>query len=131
VIAAVHSGWKGTQKKILKKTLNNLRHHFNSEADNLYIYIGPSISQKNYEVGKEVAVLFEQKYLKFENGKIYLDVVGANVDMLLEFGISNEQIEVSTLCTFEQKDLLHSYRRDGKLSGRSLGVIAMKVENEK
>lgn len=126
VIAAVHSGWKGTQKRILKKTLNNLKQHYNSKADKLYIYIGPSISQKNYEVGKDVAILFDQKYLKLENGKIYLDVLGANVDMLLEFGIQNEHIEVSTLCTFEQKDLLHSYRRDGKLSGRSLGVIALK-----
>ena len=129
VIAAVHSGWKGTQKRILKKTLNNLSHHFNSRTENIYVYVGPSISQKNYEIGKEVAVLFDQKYLKLENGKIYLDVLGVNVDMLLEFGIPKEQIEISHLCTFEEKDLLHSFRRDGKLSGRSLGVIALMDRN--
>ena len=93
------------------------------------VFVGPSISQMNYEVGKDVAVLFDQKYLKLENGKIYLDVSGANVDMLLEFGIPKEQIEVSNLCSFAEKDLLHSYRRDGKQSGRSFGVIALKDLN--
>ena len=130
VIAAVHSGWRGTQKRILKKTLSNLSHHFNSKAENIFAFIGPSISQKNYEIGKDVAVLFDQKYLNFENEKIYLDVSGANVDMLLGFGIPKEQIEVSGLCTFAEKDLLHSYRRDGNISGRAFGVIALKDSND-
>ncbi|HDZ59011.1 MAG TPA: laccase domain-containing protein, partial [Ignavibacteriales bacterium] len=32
----------------------------------------------------------------------------------------------SKLCTYEYSEILHSYRRDGKLSGRALGIIAMK-----
>lgn len=126
VIAAVHSGWRGTQKQILKKTLNNLKFHWKSVPENLYIYVGPSISQKNYKVGQEVAVQFDQKYLLKKNGKLYLDVVNANIDMLKQFGIPEEQIEISEYCTYEEKDLLHSFRRDGILSGRSLGVIALK-----
>ncbi len=131
IIAAVHSGWRSTQKKILKKTLNNLSHHFNSKPEKLFCYIGPSISQKNYEVGSEVAVLFDTKYLLINrsddnSNKIFLDVKQANIDMLLEFGIPNNQIEVSPLCSFSEKDLLHSFRRDGNLSGRALGVLAMK-----
>lgn len=126
IIAAVHSGWRGTHKKILKKTLNNISHHFNSKPENLFAFVAPSISQKNYEVGEEVAVLFDQKYLLINEGKIYLDVSRINVDFLLQFGIPLQQIETSTYCTYEEKDLLHSYRRDGKLSGRSLGIIAMK-----
>jgi YfiH family protein len=128
IIAAVHSGWKGAQKQILKKVLGNLNFHFKSKPENLYVYVGPSISQKNYEVGSEVAVLFDQKYLLIKEKKIYLDVLGANVDMLLKFGISKENIEVSENCTFEEKDLLHSYRRDGNNSGRMLGVIELKGE---
>lgn len=128
IIAAVHSGWRGTQKQILKKTLHNLRHHFKSLPHKLYVYVGPSISQKNYEVGKETAILFDDKYLKFFNGKIFLDVLSANIDMLHNFGIPEEQIEISPLCTFEEKNLLHSYRRDGSKSGRALGIIVMKGE---
>lgn len=126
IIAAVHSGWRGTHKQLLKKTLSNLMYHYKSVPENLFVYIGPSISQRNYEVGLDVAAYFDQKYLKTQNGKIYLDVAKANLDMLYNFGVPENQIEVSRLCTYDEKDLLHSYRRDGKLSGRSLGVIAMK-----
>ncbi|MBK6536499.1 MAG: laccase domain-containing protein [Ignavibacteria bacterium] len=35
-------------------------------------------------------------------------------------------MEVSELCTFTEKDLLHSYRRDGVKSGRMFGVIGMR-----
>ncbi len=126
IIAAVHSGWRGTQKKILKKVLSNLSFHYKSKPESLYVFIGPSISQENYQVGNEVAVQFDQKYLKVENQKILLDVATANKDILLNFGIPQENIEVSDLCTYKEKNLLHSYRRDGKLSGRMLGVIALK-----
>lgn len=131
IIAAVHSGWRGTQKKILRKTLSNLVHHFNSKPGNIFCFIGPSISQKNYEIGSEVAVLFDNKYLSMKkhsdnSNHIYLDVRQINIDMLYDFDIPENQIEISPLCTFDEKDLLHSYRRDGKLSGRSLGVIALK-----
>lgn len=126
IIAAVHSGWKGTQKQILKKVLSNLDYHFKSGPENLYVYIGPSISQMNYEVGEDVAILFDQKYFLLKEKKIYLDVGRANYDMLLNFGIPKENIEVSEFCTFKEAELLHSYRRDGNRSGRMLGVIALK-----
>lgn len=131
IIAAIHSGWRSTQKKIVKKTLLNLKHHFNSKPENLFCFIGPSISQKNYEVGSEVAVQFDSKYInviKHVTGspKLLLDVRGANLDMLIDFGIPNKNIEVSSLCSFNETDLLHSYRRDGNVSGRALGVLAIK-----
>lgn len=126
IISAVHSGWRGTQLKILEKTIKKLFEDFNSKPENLFVYLGPSISQKNYEVGKEVAELFDQKYLKIINNKFYLDVASANYDMLIENGILKSHIQKSGLCTFEFKELLHSYRRAGLKSGRSLGVIAIK-----
>ncbi|MCL4550793.1 MAG: peptidoglycan editing factor PgeF [Bacteroidetes bacterium] len=129
LIAAVHSGWRGTTKRILEKTLIRLKEEYNSRADDLIVYIGPSISQKNYEVGKEVAQQFDKKYLRYENNKIYLDVASANLDMIYNFGVPTNQVEQSPLCSFEEKNLLHSYRRDGKLSGRSLGIIALKVNS--
>ncbi|GIV46183.1 MAG: hypothetical protein KatS3mg036_1001 [Ignavibacterium sp.] len=126
VIAAVHSGWRGTKEKIVDKTLQILLNDFNCKPENLFVYIGPSISQVNYEVGKEVAEQFDGKYLKLINNKFYLDVAGANYDMLIKRGISSANIQKSDLCTFEYNELLHSYRRDGVKSGRSLGLIAIK-----
>lgn len=126
IIAGIHSGWRGTERKILLKVLNKLKNDFNSSPENLIVYIGPSISQKNYEVGKEVAQKFDKKYLIPKSEKFLLNVAGINYDYLLSFGVPKENIQFSSLCTFDAKNLLHSYRRDGIKSGRALGVIAIK-----
>lgn len=133
VIAAVHSGWRGTEKKILLKVLNKLKEDFNSTAENIVVYIDPAICQKNYEVGQEVAEKFKEKYLipkvrkdSFGREKFLLDIPRINYDILINFNIPKENIQLSSFCTFEMKYLLHSYRRDGLLSGRALGIIAMR-----
>jgi YfiH family protein len=126
VIAAVHSGWQGTENAILLKTLIKLQKEFSSKPGNMIVYIGPSISQINYEVGKEVADKFDQTFVKPKGDKYLLDVSGINYQILLDFGIPQNQIQKSELCSYEFSSLLHSYRRDGNLSGRSLGVIAIK-----
>lgn len=128
-IAAVHSGWKGTEKKILLKTLIKLERDFNCKPNNIVAYIAPSISQKHYEVGEEVASLFDEKYSIKKNAKYFLDLHDANRDILLNFGLLKKNIQVSSLCSFEMKDFLHSYRRDGITSGRAFGVIAIKFNN--
>jgi len=125
VIAGVHSGWRGTVKNILGKTLQILVQEFNSKPEDLLVYIAPSISQSNYEVGEEVAVHFDQKYKKEYNNKFLLDVASVNFDILLMHGIPEDQIEKSPLCSYNST-FLHSYRRDGDRSGRALAVIAMK-----
>ena len=126
VIAAVHSGWKGTEKKILIKTIQKLKDDFNSDPSNLICYIGPSISQKNYEVGEEVAQKFDKEFILRKENNFYLDLKSANYKMLIEEGVKKANIQVSELCSYEYETVLHSYRRDGQKSGRALGVIAMK-----
>jgi hypothetical protein len=123
IVAAIHSGWRGTQQKITLKAVNKLIDMYNSKPENLIVFIGPSISQKNYEVGVEVARLFDEKYLKKIDSRYYLNVSKNNYDMIVETGISESQIEYSDLCTYDEAELLHSYRRDGAISGRALGLI--------
>jgi YfiH family protein len=125
IVAAVHSGWRGSEKQILRKTILILLEQFNCSPNDLLVYIGPSICQKNYEVGDEVAKHFHRIYLKKIDNKFYLDILGINKDVLLDLGIQESNIEISSLCSYEEK-YLQSYRRDGKKSGRALGVIAMK-----
>lgn len=128
IIAAIHSGWRGTAKKIFAKTLQKLRQEFKISSGDLYAYIGPSISKDHYEVSEDVAKEFDIKYLyPTRTGKYYLDLKTANFDMAVNFGIPIEQIQVSNLCSYANK-FLHSYRRDGALSGRSFGIIALRDE---
>ena len=126
VIAAVHSGWRGTEKKILKNTIQKLKSDFDSNTSNLICYIGPSISQKNYEVGEEVAAKFDKEFIKKNENKFYLDLISINFKMLVDEGVKETNIQVSRLCSYEYETILHSFRRDGLKSGRALGVIAMK-----
>jgi hypothetical protein len=127
VIAAVHSGWRGTQQKILLKTLQKLKFEFNSQPGDIVAYLGPSISQMNYEVGSEVAKLFDNKYLIAKGDKFLLDVAGNNFDMLINFGLDKANVQISNYCSYAMDELLHSYRRDGLHSGRAFGVIALKT----
>ncbi|MBK8945928.1 MAG: peptidoglycan editing factor PgeF [Ignavibacteriae bacterium] len=129
VIAAVHSGWEGTEKRILEKTVRKLIDGFSCNPKNLVVYFGPSISQKNYEVGKEFDQKFESKYLIPNGEKYLLDLKSANKDILLKFGVPENQIEVDEICSFRNSNF-HSFRRDKQNSGRAFGVIAMKGTNE-
>jgi YfiH family protein len=129
VIGAVHSGWRGTEKKILLKTLKKMREKFGCSYKDFYFYISPSIAQTNYEVGEEVAKLFRKKHRKKNGEKYLLDVAGANKRMLIKKGIQENRIQCSSLCSFELENLLHSYRREGQKSGRAFGIIAMKDNN--
>ena len=125
IIAGVHSGWRGTEKKILLKTLKELK-KYGSLPENLVAYIGPSISKNVYEVGKEVAEFFDEKYLEEKGEKYLLDVAGINFDILLDAGVKKNNIQLSSLCTYAMKNVLHSYRRDGNKSGRSYAIIALR-----
>jgi len=59
VISAIHAGWKGAYKGIVKKVVNFLLKN-GSESKDLVAAIGPCISQTNYEVKKD----FKGKFLK-------------------------------------------------------------------
>jgi len=126
IIAGVHSGWRGTSLAILEKTITKLVQEYGANPKEIIAYLAPSISQKNYEVGVEVARHFEDKYLLPKGEKFLLNVSKINYDILCKFDVKKENIQLSTLCSLEWNSLLHSYRRDGNLSGRTLGVLAMK-----
>lgn len=128
IIAGVHSGWKGTAQNILTKTIEKIIEE-GAKPGNLLAYIGPCISGDNYQVGEEVANQFNSKYIRKLKNKMFLDLKAANLDFLINAGLHQTNIEMSDLCSFQEEKLLHSYRRDGKVSGRAIGVICIRGEN--
>ena len=75
IIAVVHAGWRGAYKQIVIKVLKKFI-KLGSKKKNIIVSIGPTISQNNYEVGKEFkykflkknirnSVFFKQKHKKF------------------------------------------------------------------
>jgi len=126
VVAAIHAGWRGTVGRIVPRAIEQMVKSFSSLPKNIIAAIGPSISQKNYEVGDEVANKFQVFFhdnpsiikKKKEIGKYHIDLKEANKELLLRYDVQNKNIEVSPNCIFDLSDLLYSARRDGLHCGR-------------
>ena len=58
VVAAVHSGWKGTVLKIAAKTLAVMASKYGTRAADILAVIGPGIGPDSFQVGPEVAEAF-------------------------------------------------------------------------
>lgn len=123
-VSAIHSGWRGTLKKILPKTIEKMTSMFNSNPKNFLVYISPLASVESYEVGKEFENLFPYSIFH-RDGKIYFDNKKEILTQLINSGVRLENIEVSDLCTIANQNL-HSYRRDKEKSGRMFAFIGLK-----
>ena len=117
----IHSGWKGTSKKISSKAVM-LMQEKGSEIYNIKIYLGPSISQINYEVDEDVASLFSAKNLIRLKNKFLLDIKSQIIDDLIDVGIKSKNISSSSICTYSNLDF-PSYRRDGNKTGRLIFLM--------
>ncbi len=100
-----------TSLNIVTKTINTMKNGMGSKPKNLICYIAPAISQIHYEVGAEVAELFDDKYLRPHGEKFLLNVPEANYDMLRNAGIPKDNIQLTRLCSYRYDNLFHSYRR--------------------
>jgi len=119
VIAGAHAGWRGTYKEIAKFTIKKMISEFGCVASDIIAGIGPSISQKNYEVDDKVYHEFENRFDNLSSifnesnkkGKYYLNLWEANKQQLILAGLNEENIEISEMCTFEQNNLFFSARQ--------------------
>lgn len=134
VVAAAHSGWRGTVADIAGKMIDKMKELYQCEPSNILVGIGPCISKKNFEVGEDVKKEFENKgkydilktiFEKKENGKYLLDLRKYIVYALQVKGVLQKNMEVSTECTYQQEDLFFSHRRNGLQRGSHIMVISM------
>jgi len=126
VCAAIHSGWRGTEKNIAGKALEIFKEKFGSMPEDILVYIGPGISSKHFEVGEDVAAMFDPKYVEIRDERYYVNILANVLEQLKAAGVAADQIEYSRKCSFAEIDYLHSYRRDKERSGRMFSVIGMR-----
>jgi YfiH family protein len=125
-IAGIHAGWRGTSTGIVAKGVVLLKTELGVEPKNVVAYIGPAAGKCCYQVGDEVAEKFDDRFRhKDSQGKWKVDLKSANQQQLVSEGILPENIEVHGGCTIHEDKIFHSYRRDGKASGRMMGVIGI------
>ncbi len=130
-IGICHSGWRGTQKNIAGKMLDEFIKR-GSSPENIIIGIGPSICKDCFEVDREVVELFavfpyisDYYTYKPERDRYYIDLRGIIKKQLMTKGVLASNVEVSNACTFENGELFFSHRRDGKCRGSQVGVICI------
>jgi polyphenol oxidase len=69
-VAAIHSGWRGTLKRIAAKTLGRMQMEFGTRPEDVIAALGPGIGRCCYEVGPEVAAEF---HAQFPNAREWFD----------------------------------------------------------
>lgn len=118
-IGIAHAGWKGTEKKIAARALETMQKKYGCDPADILAAIGPCISAESFEVGKEVADIFESAF-KDERGivlrdpgwhKPHIDLVEANATVLRALGVKGQNIERSGICTYLNHETFFSARR--------------------
>lgn len=128
VVAAVHAGWRGTAERIAENTVRRIVDTYGVSARDLTAVIGPHNAVCCYEVGEEVVAAIndaEAIVRKPEWTKPHLNQGLANKRQLIEAGVPESHVDLSTLCTHCRTDLFFSYRREGNRTGRMLAVIGI------
>jgi len=123
VVAAVHSGWRGTVADIAGRTVATLV-AAGSDPGELLAAIGPCIEVDAFEVGEEVAAAFADRFVvRAGYAQPHVDLVGCVRAQLEAAGLPANQIERVGACTHANGDLYFSYRRDGAGIGQQLSFI--------
>ena len=130
IISAIHAGWKGVYKEIIKKVVKFLIKK-GSNTKNLVAVIGPSISEKSYEVQKDFKGKFFKKdkqskfFFKIRKNKTYFGLNKYVYYHLKKLGIKN--LEIIKKNTFDPKNNFFSARRSIQNKendyGRNISVI--------
>ena len=138
VVAAIHSGWKGTVQKISQKALAILTEQFGCRPADIRAAIGPCIGVESFQVGEEVVGRFREQGFpmediwRFASGHPeipmhdghHIDLVRANRWLLTESGILPGNIQVVGIDTYRDASFF-SARREGTACGRTINAIKM------
>lgn len=126
-IAAVHAGWKGTVKKLVRKTLGQMAEHFGTRGEDCHAYIGTCIDECSFEVDVDVADAFDASFKRWDEkrSKFFINLKQANREQLLDFGLPAAQVEVSPFSTCLDNERFFSYRKENGKTGRMLAVIGL------
>jgi YfiH family protein len=115
VIGAAHAGWRGALDGVLLATVDAME-GLGALRKNICAVIGPSISQRAYEVGPEFMESFMAedpdfaRYFINGNGdRMLFDLPGFGLNRLRAAGVGHA--EWTRHCTFSDAKRFYSYRR--------------------
>ncbi len=115
VIGAAHAGWKGTLSGVLEATVAAMV-SLGAAPDRIRAVIGPTISQRAYEVGPDlVETILSQDplaarfFVQGRDDRFQFDLPGYGLARLRRAGVGTA--EWTRHCTYSDPDRFFSYRR--------------------
>jgi len=143
--ALLHAGWRSTVAGICPRAVEIMSRVFRVKPKNLLVVIGPHICKECYQVpwspvakafsqscdsfGKEVLSSIisksSQRRAQFSREGLWsIDLAKANFYQFERAGVLRENIEISSICTYEDKNFF-SYRRDKTSAGRMMALFQL------
>lgn len=130
VIGACHAGWRGAISGVIEATVQKMREQ---GATRILAVIGPTISQRAYEVGEDFMDEFlaedfghHRFFAAGPNGRPMFDLPAFGLMRLRDAGVEAEWIRH---CTYSDPDRFFSYRRSTHQHqadyGRLISVIVL------
>ena len=117
VVAMAHCGWRGVAAGIVERTVTAMR----AVGEGVIrAAIGPAIGKCCYEVGPEVADVFERNGHEDALDGRMLDLSHVVRCELEELGVAD--VALAGVCVSCHPELFFSHRRDGSLTGRQAGL---------
>jgi polyphenol oxidase len=130
LVAAVHAGWRGTLAGIADKTVRLFKSHYDVEANDLEVALGPSIGVCCYEVKDDVTVPLMKRWgsvttpsISVRQGKSFINLRRLNRDILRACGVPGRQLYQVGPCTSCAAEEFFSYRRERCETGRQMSLI--------
>lgn len=122
VVAAVHSGWRGSVRNILGRTVRAMANVFGCTPSHIRAGIGPSLGPCCGEF-RSYAEIFPRTFGRFMVRPRYFDFWAVSTQQLVNAGLRRAHIETAGICTSCRTDLFFSYRGEGR-TGR-FATVAM------
>lgn len=133
VVGAAHAGWRGALDGVLEATVDAME-ALGATRSAIRAVIGPSISQRAYEVGPELLEDFiaddagnSRFFANGEGDRYMFDLPGFGLHRLRQAGVG--QCEWTRHCTYSDPERFFSYRRATHAGeadyGRLISVIRL------
>ncbi|MCE9667269.1 peptidoglycan editing factor PgeF [Myxococcus stipitatus] len=125
-VAAVHSGWRGTDAEISVRAVELLVAR-GARPERLLAAVGPAIQRCCYEVsdelGQRFAARFGDEVVSRDAARPHLDLSRAVRLSLVRAGLKAGHVDVLQACTACEPGRFFSHRRDAGRTGRHLSYV--------
>lgn len=120
VVANIHSGWKGTIKRIYLKALDKMKENFNTNPKDVIVCVSPAVlsccfSSEDETFKNQFVDIWgdEENYIYYEKDnekRFHIDLSYVITKDLIDAGVKEENIHFAKICTCCNQEDFYSYR---------------------